>query len=438
MKKIYLTLASALFFISTYSQGNDCANATPLSATGQFSSVGGTTTNTGDNGGNSTNDVFYIISPATAQTVNLAMCNTSSTRDTKLVVYSDCTLSTIIAENDDGGTVGFDACGRQAKLSFQSDGVSTYIIMVEGADNVTINISRNGEFQISLWYEPAFTLPQTAVGINCTPGVSDPTTLFSEEFDDNSAGWLGDIIVNGHSSGDWEINGNGIHSADTGPSGVDPNTVGSSYMSYESSLDPGDGSTDIASAVSPAIDLSGSVIEDAELSFYMHAYGIRMGTLNVGVGTSSSGPFTNEFSWTGQLQSIETQDWVQVGIDLSGYLNQTIYLEFKMAGSGNFHSDMAIDLIEVKVCDNATVLNVAEEEIVELILYPNPANDIINIKSQDIVDEIRIYNLLGQQLRFVSPGLKQTSIDIANFEVGVYIVKVKIGDQINSYRILKK
>ena len=45
------------------------------------------------------------------------------------------------------------------------------------------------------------------------------------------------------------------------------------HLEYEASGD----ATDIASAISPAIDLS-SATDGAELSFYMHAFGADIGT----------------------------------------------------------------------------------------------------------------------------------------------------------------
>lgn len=568
MKKIYLTLATALFFTITYSQSGTCAGATELTNDGQFSFTFGDTTGKGSEGGNTSPDVFYFVTPGALQTVNISLCGANNF-DSQLRIYSDCTLSTLIAENDVGGS-----CGLQSQLSFQSDAVSTYIIMVEGADNpVPINEGDPaldlGAFGIDVWFEAPVAAPDAAMGVSCTNGISGPTVLFSDEMDDNSGGWTGDIAYSGNNNGSWEIVASGgATSSDTGPSAA---FSGTTYMNYESS---GAG-TATASAVSPAIDLGGIIVEDVELTFYMHAYGAEMGTLNVGIGTSPSGPFATEMTWSGQYQSAETDPWYQVGVDLSAYIGQTIYIEFEHTGTGaGFHGDMSIDLVEVTACSSITndacvdaieilaipynitqdasgatnnsgsivdcapgmndgawytftpladgtgdisltnvlgwdaelaiysgscgafvceansdvngvggdeslllvdvlggvqywinignasdiadlpegafdltvngsagvlVLTVPDEEIFNKItLYPNPAKDIININSQELIDEISVYNLLGQQLRFVSPELKQTSIDIADFEVGVYIVKVKIGKDINSYRILKE
>ena len=177
--------------------------------------------------------------------------------------------------------------------------------------------------------------------LNCTSG--NPTVVFTEEFA-SVGGWTGDI---GTSNGNWEIPG-GPTSTNTGPDNEHSGPAGS-FMSYEAS-----GTTaNSGSAVSPAIDLSAGT-SDAELSFWMHAYGASIGTLTVGVGTSAAGPFTTVFTWTGQYQTSGSDPWVNVGVDLTPYLGQTIYLQFFQedsigAGSG-FDGDIAIDLIEVSTC----------------------------------------------------------------------------------------
>jgi len=200
-----------------------------------------------------------------------------------------------------------------------------------------------GPGDTSVWSGPvSFTTfptpPPGPTPLSCSTG--NPSVVFSDEFDGNN-GWTGDL---GTSGGNWEIPG-GPTSTNTGPSSEHSGPAGS-FASFEAS---GAGTTP-GSMVSPAIDLSAGT-GDAELSFWMHAYGVNMGTLNVGVGTSPTGPFTNVFTWTGQFQNAETDPWINVGADLTPFLGQTIYLEFEQTHSGvSFEGDMAIDLVEVSTC----------------------------------------------------------------------------------------
>ncbi|WP_033960089.1 T9SS-dependent choice-of-anchor J family protein [Psychroserpens jangbogonensis] len=200
---------------------------------------------------------------------------------------------------------------------------------------------------LSLWSSPvSFTTPATPpngpVGVTCT--VATSSIIFTEEFDDYLAtGWTGNLSTTS-SNGLWVFpETGGTTSGNTGPSAA---SSGSNYMYYESS-----GTATTASAVSPAIDLTPAAFGDAiELAFYMHAYGAGMGTLNVGVSNSAAGPFANEFTWTGELQLDETDAWVPVGVDLSAYQGQTIYIEFSHTGLGTATGDMSIDLMTVEAC----------------------------------------------------------------------------------------
>ena len=158
---------------------------------------------------------------------------------------------------------------------------------------------------------------------------------------EDNTGWTGDI---GTLAGDWDFPTAfpGGNSTGTGPSAAGS---GTSYAEYEAS-----GSQDTASMVTPMIDLSAASSE-AELSFLMHAYGAEIGTLNVGVGTSPTGPFTNVFTWSGQYQTADTDPWANIGVDLTAYLGQQIHVEFSYAATGpSFYGDMAIDLVQVETC----------------------------------------------------------------------------------------
>lgn len=178
--------------------------------------------------------------------------------------------------------------------------------------------------------------PPSPVGVTCGSGSS--TFIFTEEFD-AASGWTGDL---NNGNGSWEI------PDDSGSGGTGPDAAfsGANFMNYEAS----GGASNTASAVSPAIDLT-TATDGAELSFYMHAYGDDMGTLNVNVGTSASGPFTTLFTQTGEIQTSGTEAWVPVGINLDTYLGQVIYIEFSHTGTGSgFEGDMSIDLVRVETC----------------------------------------------------------------------------------------
>jgi hypothetical protein len=194
----------------------------------------------------------------------------------------------------------------------------------------------------------SFTTPiQGPIGVSCL--ASDTTNVLLAEFDSLGA-WTGDI-ASSTTNGMWVLPYSGsTPSTSTGPTGA---YSGSNYAYYESS----GSTTDTSSLVTPAIDLS-NALNEAELSFWMFAYGADMSTLTVGVSTSATGPFTTVASYAGALQNSNADAWQNAGVNLDTYLGQTIYIEFSYFGTGGFNGDMAIDLVKVETCTLPAVCTV--------------------------------------------------------------------------------
>jgi hypothetical protein len=182
------------------------------------------------------------------------------------------------------------------------------------------------------------TLTQGPLGISCNTGIS--SVVYSEDFENGQGSWTGidNLTLFGWTFGTSQ-------SALTGPSVAHS---GNNYLYFEASSPPGSQNTN-ESIVSPMIDLS-AVTADAELSFWLHSYGSEIGRLKVGISNSPTGQFSNVFSYDGQIQTSDTASFVNVGIDLSSYIGQQIYLEFDYTFLGWQYGDIAIDLIEVNSC----------------------------------------------------------------------------------------
>ncbi|SFU78530.1 Fibronectin type III domain-containing protein [Pustulibacterium marinum] len=196
-----------------------------------------------------------------------------------------------------------------------------------------------GNWVGSITFTTVNTPPTAPDGVSCEAGVSS-SFIFTEDFDE-AGFWTGDVNDN---SASWEIP-DGSTSANTGPVNA---YNGDNFMNFEATGASGD----VGSIVSPAIDLAGATGE-IELSFYMYAYGAGMGTLEVGVATDAAGPFTNVFTWAGEYQTAQDEEWVGVAADLTAYAGETVYIEFKQTATstGAYYSgDMAIDYMRVEAC----------------------------------------------------------------------------------------
>ncbi|MDC6470699.1 fibronectin type III domain-containing protein, partial [Flavobacteriales bacterium] len=182
------------------------------------------------------------------------------------------------------------------------------------------------------------TLIQEPLGISCSTGIS--SVVYSEDFENGQGSWTG--IDNSTLFG-WTFGTS--PSFLTGPSAAHS---GNNYLYFDATSPAGSQNTN-ESVVSPMIDLS-SVTADAELSFWLHSYGSEIGRLKIGISNIPTGQFSNVFSYDGQIQTAETDSFVNVGIDLSNYIGQQIYLEFDYTFLGWQYGDVAIDLIEISSC----------------------------------------------------------------------------------------
>ena len=78
------------------------------------------------------------------------------------------------------------------------------------------------------------------------------------------------------------------------------------------------------------------------------------------------------------------------------------------------------------------------EEFVEQnsVIYPNPARDQITIKSESIIDEVRIYNNMGQLVYSGEFNDDQLTVNTSNFITGMYIVQVRSGKAIEVRKLI--
>ncbi len=76
----------------------------------------------------------------------------------------------------------------------------------------------------------------------------------------------------------------------------------------------------------------------------------------------------------------------------------------------------------------------------DLLLYPNPANNIIYIsyKSQSKNTLIQIYDVTGQLIKSITTAMQEQVFDISGFSNGLYVVKLSDGKNVTVKRFIKQ
>ena len=74
----------------------------------------------------------------------------------------------------------------------------------------------------------------------------------------------------------------------------------------------------------------------------------------------------------------------------------------------------------------------------KVVMYPNPASNILNITAENTIDTIEVYNLLGQMVLSAKPGQDQAALNVSSLNSGVYIVNTNIAGTLTSARFVKQ
>ncbi|MFT5230640.1 MAG: hypothetical protein ACI836_000013 [Saprospiraceae bacterium] len=114
---------------------DSCTFATPITC---GDAIAGETTMDTDSGFNESPDEFFIFTgDGFEQEVTVTLCDGGTDYDSWLRVFSACDLNNQITNND-------DTCELASQVTFESDGISSYIIMVEGYQ------ANSGDFSLSI------------------------------------------------------------------------------------------------------------------------------------------------------------------------------------------------------------------------------------------------------------------------------------------------
>ena len=85
-----------------------------------------------------------------------------------------------------------------------------------------------------------------------------------------------------------------------------------------------------------------------------------------------------------------------------------------------------------------TTLGTATNILEGFTLYPTIVKEELNFRSQNNVEVITVFNVLGQKVFSGAPNTNNSSINLSNLRPGVYVVKVSAEGKIGSYKIIKE
>jgi len=126
--------------------------------------------------------------------------------------------------------------------------------------------------------------------------------------------------------------------------------------------------------------------------------------------------------------------------DAGGQDKLTITIDSNHSNLGKWNdlADLSYNRIYY-VIEYGTILSVGENTLKnEIDVYPNPFNNLINIKSPREISDVKVFNTIGQALYQESFNSNNINIDLSILKTGVYYLKLTLKDgNIINYKLKK-
>ena len=379
---------------------DDCEDATPLSC---GDSDSGSTLSANDSGGNPSGDVFYSFTgDGSEQMVTVSLCG--SFYDTTLRIFTDCSMTTEVAYND-------DSCELQSEVSFLSDGTSTYIIMVEGYN------SNTGEYVINL------TCEEPPVYDPCAPANSGEPFVGIGFSDGYMAANDFDVLANTQFAVE-KI------TLEVATVAGDPTTFNVSFFEGESGVENPVGST-FEDLVPTSVTPNGYLF-----GFY------PMYTVELTLPTTETFPATtteDKKYWIAIESALDSTGgftyWVStayMGTTLPTWQNDGVnWFVYDDGAGGNGEGVMAIE-------GECETLGLSDISTTDFAYYPNPVNNILNIESRKNIESVSIFNMTGQKV-ISNLKVENGKVNLSSLSPGSYVFRVRLeGGQVETFKVVKK
>ncbi|MEM6515715.1 MAG: T9SS type A sorting domain-containing protein [Bacteroidota bacterium] len=88
-----------------------------------------------------------------------------------------------------------------------------------------------------------------------------------------------------------------------------------------------------------------------------------------------------------------------------------------------------------ETCDSLNILN---NDTVDFKVYPNPTKGEINLESDEVIEDLSIFDSRGRILLSINPNLKDVNVSLKHLNTGIYFLKIKTFSGVGSKKIMLK
>ncbi len=124
--------------------------------------------------------------------------------------------------------------------------------------------------------------------------------------------------------------------------------------------------------------------------------------------------------------------------ELGGFPEEITYRILDVNGVEVGAGDAFTNITSGTITGDCTVLGLEDNSFEGFTFFPNPASDVLNIDSRVAIENIAVFNLLGQKVLEQEIGVTSYQLNISNLAKGSYIMQVTIEGETSPYKVIKR
>jgi hypothetical protein len=130
------------------------------------------------------------------------------------------------------------------------------------------------------------------------------------------------------------------------------------------------------------------------------------------------------------MESIPVQEFNATGYTANAYIVIASSSIGFLFGNGNGYPGSELWLDNISLSSTSDVIELSKNEVT---VYPNPANDILNITANGEVSNVVISTLDGKVMKTSN----ESSVDVSNLTSGMYIYQVTVNGKVSTGNFVK-
>ena len=124
----------------------------------------------------------------------------------------------------------------------------------------------------------------------------------------------------------------------------------------------------------------------------------------------------------------ETLSDISVSNGVQYWINVGYWSDFTDSSEGPFQIDITTITLGIDDIDNE----------VAFTYYPNPVKNTLTLNARNTIEQVAMYNMLGQEVLRATPNTVDSDLDMSNLQTGTYFVKVTIANVTKTIRVIKQ